>query len=107
MALHSHPTSQPMTAPKRPAFCQLLSAIRYLSAVLPRAIRRPTIKLQLGLVWRVSATLFVLIQHAERTDCDAETIRQARALYAALQRAQGRTTSIRSMPISSDIPPVA
>ncbi|MDP9316216.1 MAG: hypothetical protein M3R24_36075 [Chloroflexota bacterium] len=107
MALHSHPTSQPVVATKWPAFCRLWTEISYAFAALPRTIRRPTIKLQRGLVWRVSATLFLLIQHAERTGCEAETIRQARALQAALQYAQGRTTIIRSMPISPDIPPIA
>lgn len=96
-----------VVAPKRRPFHQVLAVIGVLFAAFPRSIRRAKVTLPLGLVWRVSAILWVLIQHAERTGGDAETLRQARALHAVLQRLQGRTSTVRSQPISSDITPVA
>ena len=100
MALRSHITSQPVGATKQNAFRQVLTEISNLFAALPRAIYRPTVSLPLGLVWRVSAMLFVLIQHAERTGANPETLRQAHALYTTLQRIHGPTSTVRSMPIS-------
>ncbi len=102
MAPNTNIASHSIAAAKRRPFHQVLAEISLLFTAFPRGIRRSTIALPLGLVWRVSATLFVLIQHAERTDGDAETLRQARALHAALVQLQGHSTTVRSMPITSD-----
>lgn len=102
----SQSTSKTVASKRRP-FHQVLAAISMVFSAFPRSIRRAKVTLPLGLVWRISAILWVLIQHAERTGGDAETLRQARALYAVLQRLQGRTSTVRSQPISSDITPVA
>ncbi len=104
---HTAPPSITQAATPKHLLSQFMTRISRFVAALPRPIHRPTIALPLGVVWRLSAMLFVLIQHAERTGGDPETLRQARSIHAELQRRQSRSNTIRSQPISSDMPPSA
>ncbi|MDP9316135.1 MAG: hypothetical protein M3R24_35650 [Chloroflexota bacterium] len=104
---HTAPGSISQAATPKHLLRQFMTKISLLFNALPRRIHRRKIALPLGMVWRLGAILFVLIQHAERTGGDAEMLRQARSIHAELQRRQDRSSTVRSRPISSDISPIA
>ena len=86
---------------------QVLLDLACLGTAWVRPVQRSTIALPSGFVWRVSATLFVLIQYAERTGADADLIRQARTLQQHVLQLHGHRCTVRSGPITPTSLPLA
>ncbi|HEX6288959.1 MAG TPA: hypothetical protein VFZ66_07200 [Herpetosiphonaceae bacterium] len=98
-----HASTQPVTQPTAPRFRArpLLGDIRVIITTIARLALRKTILLPGGLVWRESAILLVLIDHAERTGGDPEILRQARSVHRRLLHLQGQRRTVHERPISS------
>lgn len=92
--------SQGIARPRR-RVRQILLELRFVYSALRRTARSRTILLPVGLMWRISAILYVLIQHAERTNGDVDMLRQARSIHATLVQMQStHPRTIRNRPIN-------
>lgn len=102
-------STKPVTqhSSKRDRYQRLLVDICYMFTALSRSFHRRKIAVPVGLVWRVSATLYLLTEYAERTGGDEEMIRQAWSIHRSLLRIQGHRNTVHSQTITSNTTPRA
>ncbi|HEX6293063.1 MAG TPA: hypothetical protein VFZ66_28025 [Herpetosiphonaceae bacterium] len=102
-------STRPVTPPSARRFRArpVANDIRLIVTTIVRLVLRKTIVMPGGLLWRVSAILLVLIDHAEQTGGDPEILRQARAVHRRLLHLQGQRRTVHERPIRSKTFPSA